>query len=89
MRKAITMRRVSGNCAAGLSLTISSARHDSRGRQNGSTHAAYPRLPTSCSSSLEVVSGAARWAVIRDVYFWRLSSPRRHDFEMESKRRET
>ena len=87
MCNAITMRGVSGTFAGGLSLTICSARHDSRGRQNGSTHAAYPRLPTNCSSSLEVVSGAARWAVTRDEYFWRLSSPRRHDLEIEQKRR--
>ena len=88
MRKAITMGGVSGTCAAGSSLTICREGHDNRGRQNGSTHAAYTRLPTNCSSSLEVVSGAARWAVTRAVYFWRLSSPRRHDLEMEQKTKE-
>ena len=87
MRSAITMRGVSGTFAAGSSLTMCSARHDNRGRQKGSTQAAYPRLPTSCSSSLEVVSGAASWAVTRAEYFWRLSLPRRHDLETEQKRR--
>ena len=44
MRKAITMRGVSGTCAAGSCLTRCRERHDNRGRQKGLTHAAYYQL---------------------------------------------
>ena len=46
-----------------------------------------PSCQTNCSSTLEGVSGAVRMPAIRDRYFWRLLSPRRHDLEIEQNRR--
>ena len=63
--------------ALGLSGTIWRAMKDNSGRPNGSTQAAYPRLPTTCSKTFDVVEVANIRSVTRARYLSRFLLPTR------------